>query len=69
MREIIPRMRKLHDIAKCGEGLRPELRSFYERLAKDPYAELFIRGDGMTQSGPDPQREKALPPEGQDDFA
>jgi hypothetical protein len=50
-------MRKLHDIAKCGDGLRPELRSFYERLAKDPYVELVVRKDGMIQSGPDPKEE------------
>ena len=68
-RDMVPRMRKLHEIAKCGDGLRPELRSFYERLVKDPYAELFIRGDGLTQSGPDPKHEKAVPREKQDDFA
>ncbi|MGY8664538.1 hypothetical protein Q3C01_19600 [Bradyrhizobium sp. UFLA05-109] len=50
-------MRKLDDIAKRGEGLRPELRSFYERLAKEPDAELLIRKDGMIQSGPDPDKE------------
>jgi hypothetical protein len=66
MREMVPRMRKLHEIAKCGEGLRPELRSFYERLTKDPYAELVVRGDGMIQSGPDPD-EANVPPKKQDD--
>jgi hypothetical protein len=54
-------MRKLHEIAKPGEGLRPELRSLYERLAKDPHSEQFVRSDGMVQSGPDPDRETRPP--------
>jgi hypothetical protein len=51
-------MRKFHSIAAlCGDGLRPELQSLFERLAIDPYTELFVRPDGMTQSGPDPVSE------------
>jgi hypothetical protein len=50
-------MRKLDEIAKRGDGLLPELRSFYERLAKNPCSELLIRKDGMMQSGPDKDRE------------
>jgi hypothetical protein len=51
-------MRKFHSIAAlCGDGLRPELRALFDRLAIDPHAELFIRRDGMTQSGPDPVSE------------
>jgi hypothetical protein len=47
--------RKFHSIAAlCGDGLRPELRALFERLAVDPHSELFVRGDGMVQSGPDP---------------
>jgi hypothetical protein len=68
MRDMVPRMRKLDEIAKCGEGLRPELKSFYERLAKDPYSELVVRKDGMIQSGPDPDEEIA-PPKRRDDPA
>jgi hypothetical protein len=48
-------MRKFHSIAAlCGDGLRPELQALFERLAIDPHAELFVRPDGMVQSGPDP---------------
>ena len=34
--------------------LRPELQALFERLSVDPYSELFVRSDGMVQSGPDP---------------
>jgi hypothetical protein len=48
-------MRKFHSIAAlCGDGLRPELKELFDRLAIDPYSELFVRPDGMTPSGPDP---------------
>jgi hypothetical protein len=51
-------MRKFHSIAAlCGDGLRPELQALFERLAIDPHSELFVRPDGMTQSGPDPATE------------
>ena len=47
--------RKFHSIAAlCGDGLRPELQALFERLAVDPHSELFVRDDGMVQSGPDP---------------
>lgn len=50
-------MRKFHSIAAlCGDGLRPELQALFERLAVNPNSELFIRNDGMTQSGPNPDR-------------
>jgi hypothetical protein len=43
-------MRKFHSIAAlCGHGLRPELQALFDRLAVDPYTELFIRPDGMTR--------------------
>ena len=49
-------MRKFHSIAAlCGDGLRPELRELFDRLAVDPNSELFVRPDGMLQSGPDPK--------------
>jgi hypothetical protein len=55
-------MHKLASIAAMrGDGLRPELRALFERLAIDRYAELFVRSDGMLQSGPDPKSE---PPSG-----
>jgi hypothetical protein len=51
-------MRKFHSIAAlCGDGLRPELKALFDQLAIDPHSELFIRSDGMTQSGPDPVSE------------
>jgi hypothetical protein len=51
-------MRKFHSIAAlCGDGLRPELQALFERLAIDPHSELFVRRDGMIQSGPDPVSE------------
>jgi hypothetical protein len=51
-------MRKFHSIAAlCGDGLRPELQALFDRLAVDPRSELFIRHDGMAQSGPDPESE------------
>jgi hypothetical protein len=53
-------MRKFHSIAAlCGDGLRPELQALFDRLAVDPGSELFVRPDGMTQSGPDPVLETA----------
>jgi len=53
-------MRKFHSIAALGgDGLRPELRALFDRLAVDPHSELFIRRDGMIQSGPDPVSETA----------
>ena len=51
----MPALRKVHSIAAlCGDGLRPELQALFERLAVDPRTELFVRNDGMVQSGPDP---------------
>jgi hypothetical protein len=53
-------LRKFHSIAAlCGDGLRPELQALFERLAVDPHTELFVRNDGMVQSGPDPVSAKA----------
>ena len=40
--------------AKRGEGLRPELRALFERLAAAPSKEVTVERDGMVQSGPDP---------------
>jgi hypothetical protein len=59
-------MRKFHSIAAlCGDGLWPELRELFDRLTIDPHSELFVRPDGMVQSGPDPKsendHESALP--------
>ncbi len=51
----MPTFRKFHSIAAlCGDGLRPELQALFERLSVDPRSELFVRDDGMVQSGPDP---------------
>jgi hypothetical protein len=35
---------------------------FLERLAVDPHSELFVRNDGMGQSGPDPISAAPLAP-------
>jgi hypothetical protein len=51
-------MHKLHSIAALrGDGLQPELRLLFERLAIDPHSGLHIRHDGMLQAGPDPASE------------
>jgi hypothetical protein len=48
-------MRKFHSIAAlCGDGLRPELQALFEQSEVYPHSELFVRPDGMIQSGPDP---------------
>ena len=53
-------MRKFHLIAALrGDGLRPELQDLFDRLTFDPHGELFVRRDGMLQSGPDPKSETA----------
>jgi hypothetical protein len=58
----MPALRKFHSIAAlCGDGLRPELQALFERLAVDPHSELFVRDDGMVQSGPDPISAQAPP--------
>ncbi len=42
-------MRKFHSIAAlCGDGLRPELQALFDRLAVDPYSELFVRSTGAV---------------------
>jgi hypothetical protein len=43
----------------CGDGLRPELQALFHRLVIDPHSELFVRSDGMMQSGPNPVPKKA----------
>jgi hypothetical protein len=54
-------LRRFHSIAAlCGDGLRPELQALFERLAVDPHTELFVRNDGMVQSGPAPAAEGSL---------
>jgi hypothetical protein len=55
-------MRKFHFIAAlCGDGLRPELKALFDRLAVNYHSELFVRADGMVQAGPDPTSETAKP--------
>lgn len=59
----MPKNRKFHSIAAlCGDGLRPELQALFDRLAIEP-SELFVRPDGMTQSGPDPKSEAKADPQ------
>jgi hypothetical protein len=45
--------------AKRGDGLRPELRALFERLATAPGHDDTVRSDGMVQSGPNPASAKA----------
>jgi hypothetical protein len=53
-------MRKFHSIAAlCGDGLRPELKALFDRLAVDPRSELFVRDGGRVQAGPNPAAETA----------
>jgi hypothetical protein len=40
-----------------GDGLRPELRALFERVAAAPRSGLTVRNDGMIQSGPNPVSE------------
>ena len=40
-----------------GDGLRPELRALFERIAAAPRSGLTVRNDGMIQSGPNPVSE------------
>lgn len=50
----------LHAIAaKRGDGLRPELRALFERVATSPGDHVTARPDGGVQSGPDPASSKA----------
>jgi hypothetical protein len=42
-----------------GDGLRPELRALFERIAAAPRSELTVRNDGMIQSGPNPVSARA----------
>jgi hypothetical protein len=44
--------------AKRGEGLRPELRALFERLATVQSYDAVARSDGMVQSGPNPASAK-----------
>jgi hypothetical protein len=49
-------MRKFSfDRCAVRDGLRPGLQALFDRLAIDPYAELFVRSDGITQAGPEGQ--------------
>ena len=43
--------------AARGEGLRPELRLLFERVATSPVSDVVSRHDGLLQSGPDPAAE------------
>ncbi|MFK4724654.1 hypothetical protein ABIE89_005754 [Bradyrhizobium niftali] len=40
-----------------GEGLHPKLRALLQRAAASPFSEVALRHDGLTQAGPDPDRE------------
>jgi hypothetical protein len=52
----------LHQLAAArGDGLRPQLRALFERLAKGESCEIGFRRDGMLQAGPDPAGAKVTP--------
>jgi hypothetical protein len=54
-------MRKFHSIAAlCGDELRPELQTLFDRLAINRDPSLFVSDDGMVQSGPEPASETAF---------
>jgi len=49
-------MRKFHSIAAlCGDGLRPELKALFDRLAIDPHSELFVRSERHDSIWPRPR--------------
>jgi hypothetical protein len=49
----------LHALAaKRGDGLHPELRALFERLATAPHSEVTARSEAVVQSGPDPMPRK-----------
>lgn len=53
-------MRQFEIIAAlCGGALHPEFKQLFERLAVDPRSVVFVRPDGMLQSGPDPLADTA----------
>jgi hypothetical protein len=46
---------KFHQLAAArGDGLRPELRALFERLASGDVCEGIVYPDGMIQAGPSP---------------
>ena len=52
----------LHELAAArGDGLHPQLRALFERLAKGECCEIGFRADGMLQAGPDPISAKVTP--------
>jgi hypothetical protein len=52
----------LHELgAARGDGLHPQLRALFERLAKGEPCEIKLRADGMLQAGPDPADAKVTP--------
>ena len=59
----MPKDRKSYSTAEqCGDGLSSEFKVLFKRLATEP-SELFVRPDGMIQSGPDPKSEGKVKPE------
>ena len=48
----MPSFLNLHAIARPGDGLRPELRALFERLATARHCDVTARGDRMVQSEP-----------------
>jgi hypothetical protein len=49
----MPPFLNLHAIARPGDGLRPELRALFERLATARHRDVTARGDRIVQSQPD----------------
>jgi hypothetical protein len=52
----------LHELAAArGDGLHPQLRALFERLARGEPCEIKLCADGALQAGPDPAGTKVTP--------
>jgi len=54
----MPPFLNLHAIARPGDGLRPELRALFERLATARHCDVTARGDRVVQSEPNKMLER-----------
>jgi hypothetical protein len=51
-----------HELAaERGDGLHPQFRVIFERLARGQPCEIKFRADGMLQAGPDPAVTQVTP--------
>jgi len=54
----MPPFLNLHAIARPGDGLRPELRALFERLATARHCDVTARGNRVVQSEPNKMLER-----------